>query len=163
MPEVKYDRKGRPILTKADQEPMIPISAEGQREREQFIAGLRAVADLLEGSPAIPLPEAYGGFKFQAEVETVEALRAAFHLNGPWEKNYEGDNADYFKEYVPKRADQQYDFVKAPFPVKFTVRIKREEVCVKRETGQRWVSGHSGYVQPATPGHYETTYEWDCI
>jgi hypothetical protein len=125
--------------------------------REEFVAALRETADFLESHPDAPLPDAYGGITLRAQVKTVAELRAAFHLSGPWEKEHTGDIANYRKTFG-QQPDNRWG---RGSHITYTVSLPREEVCVKRKTGTRYVPP---MPSPSyTSGYYEDTYEWDCM
>lgn len=154
---VGYNAKGEAILVPGD----LDGPQQADADRAAFVAGLRQLANLLEKVPACPLPENYGGVKFTAEVSTLEELRAACHLSGPWEKDYQGEIADYRKELATKEGLGY--FARSPFPLTYTVRIKREEVCKKRVVGREYIPPTTGHYVPPSAGYYKDNVEWECI
>lgn len=125
--------------------------------REEFVAAMREVADFIESHPNVPVPEGYSGIRLYASVETVDELRAAFHLSGPWAKEYQGETAVYKKEFGPQ---PENNWSKGSH-ITYQVSLPREQVCVKRVVGQEWVPPAPSYAQ--TTGYYRDVVEWDCM
>jgi hypothetical protein len=139
--------------------------------REEFVAALRELATFYEEHPAIPLPEQYKGVHLTAQVSTVAELREAFHLSGPWKKEYISEYAFYHKPFGPQPPPGKYELPSEVYSpswtkgnhVNLTISLPREEVCVKRKTGERWIPAYTPLINMPTEGHYESTYEWDCM
>jgi hypothetical protein len=128
-------------------------------KREEFVLNLREAADFFEQNPDVPLPSQWGGIHMQAQVETVEELRKAFHLSGPWEKEYSGETALY-KKFFGEQPDNAWS---KGTHLRYTLSLPREEVCVKRKVGERYVPPMPAYTPPPATGYYEPIYEWDCM
>lgn len=104
--------------------------------RAATIQGLRDLADFIEAHPQIPLPFMPG---FDVMFDDVDALRAAFHLTGKWDKKYLPTYAYYRKDFGP---------------VGLELTIARDKVCRRVQTGTKRVE--------AVEAHDEPVWDWVC-
>lgn len=117
-------------------------------EREEFIAGLRDLADWLEERPELPGP--VGGERVLVFTQDAETFREYLGHMGAVEKNYSGD--DY------ARAIKRFG------PINYEVFTDREKVCRRVQVGTRTVAQEVPVedVETKTVEVEEPVYEWDC-
>lgn len=117
-------------------------------EREEFIAGLRALADWLEERPELPAP--IGGERVLVFTQDVETFREHLRHMGAVEKKYSGD--DYACA------------IKRFGPINYEVFTDREKVCRRMQVGIRTIVQEVPVedVETKTVEVEEPVYEWDC-
>jgi hypothetical protein len=106
-------------------------------EREEVIAGMRALADYLEANPAVPCPI---NRVFDVFVDGKEELNALRRLIGG--------------QFVKRPVGSLFCLRKEFGPLGYELNIDRELICERVVTGKR--------VVPAVPEHEEEIIDWKC-
>jgi hypothetical protein len=134
-----------------------PVLTEEDIKRADAIAGLRALADLLERCPdAKPLYSTtvyHTIYPWDHKDPKAEFIRVMRSIGGKWEKLPEGDQ---FK-LVQQMAGE----------AKYILSVAREVVCERRVVGSQMVERSversvERYVPPPTELVREDIVEWDC-
>ena len=123
--------------------------------RDEYTAGLRELADILDAHPDVPLPfSGRAGEDFPLRIylfglskeDVVTAVRA---FPGPKTKEFSGD---YARMGVTLHG------------LSIVLMPHRETVCTKRVVGTRTVVTPAAPARSATPAHIvkEDIVEWDC-
>ena len=116
-----------------------------QQAREEFIQGLRDLADLYENQPGLQLPHE----------QTINVFC---------------DSAEEFTEQaralgsVQKRDDGRYFTLRRTFGgvINFDLFTERDLVCERIVTGQRVIPATEAKLVPAEPERIEDIIEWRC-
>lgn len=123
--------------------------------RDEFINGLRAMADMFAAHPEIPLPTwgiettLYGYEieepEYRWENMTVAKAREIMALSpGGWDKKLEGGRLTYTKRFAGSSR------------VRYTLDLNREQVCKKVVTGVKHVEAKT------IEAHDIEEFEWVC-
>jgi hypothetical protein len=107
-------------------------------ERNEYVQGLRELADFIEAHPDAPLPFVGAHNAFVDDKTRLGAIVRA--CGGRWEKS----------------ATEDYFYIRRTFAAGHTyeVNVSREQVCRKVVTGTR--------IEPAQPEREVETYKWVC-
>jgi hypothetical protein len=133
------------------EEPTVPT--EDEVKRAETIAGLRALADLLERCPDAQAPYSatvyHSIYPWECEDQKGEFIRVMKAIGGRWDKLPEGDQ---FK------LEQ-----KLGGNTKYILSVAREAVCERRVVGSQMVERMAAsYVPPPKELVREDIVEWDC-
>jgi hypothetical protein len=124
------------------------------KERDELVAGLRELADFLDG-PGIAMPEPSitisvwvsdyeaGSYRKLTDIERRRNLKSLVRLLKPVEKKHEGGTLRVVRAFGPR--------------LKLTVTVSREIACKRVPTGN--TIKHAAYVSPA---YQEEEFEWVC-
>lgn len=127
-----------------EQEELAAKSAEAAKKREEYCAGLEALAQFLRTRPELTLPSQTSFVEYTWHKETLIAFAKRL------------GHAD--KEY-----NEYYAIVCKNFgPIKYGMQIARENVCERRVVGKKTVPFREAYLVQAEPEHEEDVVEWDC-
>lgn len=111
--------------------------------RQQQIADLRRLLDLLEANPDVPMPSYFGSSRYGAVRffvgDPVEAAAVCKLIGGSWSKNDPNDS-DYDADYLELRTVHGRE-------VHVVVVVSRERVCERRVVGKKLVK-KAVVVQP---------------
>jgi hypothetical protein len=133
------------------EEPTVPT--EDEVKREETIAGLRALADLMERCPDAQAPYSirvyHSIYSWDTADPKAEFLRVMKAIGGRWDKLPEGDQ---FKLKQKLGGSAEY-----------VLSVAREAVCEARVVGSRMVERPAiEYRPPPTELVREDIIEWDC-
>ncbi len=114
--------------------------------RQEFIYGLRNIANALEENADMPIP--YVSI-YQRVEEASELLAIVKGYGGQWQKSTDSADFNMLREFGG---------------IKFMVYVSREKVCKRIVVGKKVVPES---IQPATeekiiPEHEEEIVQWDC-
>ena len=109
--------------------------------REEYITGLRDIADFFEARPDLPVPH-YGESIYIWEKSLTNARERALQM-APCEKHYVGDS--------------YYQLAKEFGPHKVVVSWNRDDICERVQVGTKHVPAYT------VEAHDEPVYEWDCL
>jgi hypothetical protein len=123
----------------------ITLSDEEQRDKAEFIAGLREFADWLELKP-IDAPRSCRRILFCVHSTCdLIAVRRACALS---EKNMEGDYVHFAKRFRGG--------------ISFSLFASKELTCERVKVGTKIIPAKPEMVLPATPEREEEIFEWRC-
>ena len=112
--------------------------------RLSYIAGLHQLAIVLEQNPKLSLPSTEF-FQYTWDKDKIQSFPRL--IGGRVEKEYSDYEATVYKLFGP---------------IKYGLRIARENVCERKVVGKRFVPATEAYMIPAQPAHEEDVIEWDC-
>lgn len=122
------------------------MTNEEKTWRQQFVAGLRELADFYEQHECVPeFVSILNGF-----VDTAEQLVAARRALGARKKELHGIS------------DELIGFTRSFGPLNLTIIAKREEVCQRVKVGEKIIPARPERTLPAEPEKREPVYEWEC-
>jgi hypothetical protein len=107
--------------------------------REEFIKGLRDIADFFEDRPELPIPN-YGESFYIWEKSLVNARERAIQM-APAEKIY---------------LESYFNLQRRFGPHKVVVSWARDAICERVQVGTKHVPAYT------VEAHEEPVYEWDC-
>lgn len=122
----------------------VSLIEKEQLQREEYCAGLEALAQFLRTNPQCKLPEQVNFIEYTWHKErVVEFAKTAGHVE-----------KDYGEYYVA--------VLKHFGPINYGVRISRENVCERVVVGTKTIPGREAYIVPAEPAHEEEIVKWEC-
>ena len=111
-------------------------------ERQDFIDGLRELADIYERKPWLEVPYSSTMWIFTHEAETFVQQIAAF---GNGAKKYVGEDIEFIPNII----------------LDLKVNCKREQICERKVIGKKLVQEKHIAAQ-VIPEHEEEIVEWEC-
>lgn len=155
----KDDRRRRIAEARAmTHDPFVQAEKRAQAEielsvlqRQESIRGLRALADLLEQNPSLPVPD-------------LTAVAWSIDWGG------QDDDAERLAEFartLPGRVEKEVSnslfelHARLAEGVTYTIRAMRDAVCNRRQVGTKTVQREVP-VETRTEVTQEPVYEWDC-
>ena len=129
--------------TKATRYPSVEEEIAAKK-REEYCAGLEALAQYLRTNPEVVLPDTKEFLNcLYDKTSFVQAVKSLGHC----EKEYTNWTVKVFKQFGP---------------LKYGVYTSRETVCEKKVVGKKIVPFREAYLVQAEPEHEEDIVEWEC-
>jgi len=110
--------------------------------RKQQLRGMRDMLWFLEQNPDVPMP----AFEFAMYEYTRSAVARLVRLLRPVERDISYGNVRFIRKFAEG--------------VTLRVVVAQGIVCQQIEVDEKWVDGEP--AKPATEGHFEKQYEYDC-
>jgi hypothetical protein len=118
-----------------------------QRRKDEYVAGLRELADWLESRPELEKPVGMITILWPAYcVEDFAKLRRESGLTD--KRDYAGTEISFFRKFTGGHEAIVY--------------CSKELTCERKKVGERVIAARPEQLIPAQPEQIEEVFEWEC-